>query len=121
MILLDHCTPRKFAALLRQQGYTVTTVIKHIPADSGDSKVLALAHSLDAVLLTVDMDFSNILEYPPDTLLSGIIVLRVSLATEQAVIQQLLECLKHLHPDGLRKSLIVINARSYRIRRHARP
>jgi hypothetical protein len=66
MILLDHCTPRRYLRLVQAWGYEADITINHIPQDANDTEVIALAQKLDAVLLTIDLDFSNILDYPPE-------------------------------------------------------
>ncbi len=74
-ILIDQCVPRKFHRLLKSWGYTASLVQEHIPANSPDPDVLQTAQQIDAALLTVDLDFSNILDYPPANYV-GMIVMR---------------------------------------------
>lgn len=42
-VLLDHCTPRRYANLLRRWGYSAELLSTYIAADSTDPNVLALA------------------------------------------------------------------------------
>lgn len=117
MILCDHCVPGKFARFLREQGFTVVTVAEQLAPGASDSEVLALAQQMDAVLLTVDLDFADITIYPPTTL-PGVIVMRAKRRQdEEAVMAVLLDCLKSLYRDGLRASLVVVNPQGYRVRR----
>lgn len=74
-ILLDHCVPRKFLGLLQDWGYEATLLQDHTSPNAPDPEVIQLAQALDAVLLTVDKDFSNVLHYPPQDY-GGIIVIR---------------------------------------------
>jgi predicted nuclease of predicted toxin-antitoxin system len=115
-VLLDHCVPRKYQRLLRDWGYDVHLLHNHIQPDSNDSDVLHLAKTLDSVLLTVDMDFSNILTYPPDQF-GGIIVLRYQAKRESENILTLRRVLQDLYRDGLRGTLVVIDINRYRLRR----
>jgi len=78
--------------------------------------VIALAQSLEAVILTVDMDFANILEYPPANY-GGIIVLRYNIEDEAEVDASLKAVLDDLHPDELRETLVIVSPGRYRIRR----
>ena len=73
-LLLDHNIPRKYTRLLQEWGYESSFLDEHTAADADDADVIALAQKLDAVLLTADLDFANILDYPPADY-AGIIVL----------------------------------------------
>ncbi len=117
-ILLDHCVPDFYAKLLIEWGYQAHLLRQHIKADSEDPDVLALATSLDAVLLTIDSDFSNILNYPPQNY-TGIIVLRYRLADEKVLNETLKQALSDLYRDNLRGVLVVVKPDRYRIRRSA--
>ncbi len=117
-VLLDHCTPRRYAKLLRQWGYSAELLSTYIAADSTDPNVLALAQSLDAVLLTVDLDFANILHYPPQSH-AGVIVLRYQIQDEAALDTTLRQALSDLYRSGLRQTLLIVDPRRYRIRRSA--
>lgn len=89
---------------------------QHIKPDSDDPDVLALATSLDAVLLTVNTNFSNILNYPPQNY-AGMIVLRYRLADEKTLNETLKQALTDLYRDDLRGILVVVKPNRYRIRR----
>jgi predicted nuclease of predicted toxin-antitoxin system len=115
-ILADHCVYGKTVKILRDQGYQVLTLKELNKADANDPDVLALAQSLDAVLVTNDKGFGNILFYPPQHY-GGIIVLRVTGANQERVHQLLVDALKTFDREGLRKALVVINASAYRVRR----
>jgi len=85
-------------------------------ANAEDPQVLALAHSLDAVLVTNDKGFGNILAYPPESY-DGILLLRVTATNQQRIHQILLDFLRSHDREALRKTLVVIDARTYRIRK----
>jgi predicted nuclease of predicted toxin-antitoxin system len=116
MILLDACTHRRYARLLIEWGYEVDFSINHIRADASDTEVLALAQELDAVLLTSDLDFSNILHYPPEEH-QGVIVLRGSTNDEMLLDTVLKQALDDLYRDELRHSLVIVMSKHYRKRR----
>jgi hypothetical protein len=115
-ILLDHCVPNKFLHLLTSWGYNATLLSQHIPPDSDDSDVLELAQLLDAVLLTLDLDFSNILTYPPSNY-AGILVMLYKAQDEPELIITLQKVLADMYRDDLRGVLIIIEAKRYRVRR----
>lgn len=58
-VLIDLCVPQKFKTLLNAWGYEAIFMSEHIHEASTDHDVIALAQELDALLLTVDLDFSK--------------------------------------------------------------
>src|SRR5215207_3604904 len=115
-IFIDHCVPRKFHRLLQEWGYPSNLLHDHIPVDSPDSDVLRIAQTLDAVLLSVDLDFSNILDYPPIDYM-GLIVMRYEPDQETALIATLKQTLSDLYRDDLRHVLVIVEPTRYRIRK----
>ncbi len=115
MILLDNCVPHRYLRLLREWGYDATLMTAHIPADAPDTDVIALADELDAVLLTVDLDFSNILDYPPSDY-NGIVVMRYQIQDEAELDDTLKSALEDLYRDDLRGVLVIVAPGRYRIR-----
>ena len=115
-IFIDHCVPRKFHRLLQEWGYSSILLQEHLPVDSPDSDVLQTAQTLDAVLLTGDLDFSNILDYPPTDYV-GLIVMRYEPDQETAIIATLKQLLSDLYRDDLRHVLVIAEPTRYRIRK----
>ena len=116
MILLDQCVPRRYLRLLHDWGYAANLITDHIPANSPDPDLLMLAGELDAVLLTIDLDFSNILDYPPATY-GGILVMRYQIEDEAEVDETLKTALVDLYREELRGALVIVSPHRYRIRR----
>ena len=73
---VDHCISNFVIATLRQADYEVFRLKEHIPADSRDTLVIAKAQELDAILVSLNGDFADIVTYPP-TNYKGIIALQV--------------------------------------------
>jgi predicted nuclease of predicted toxin-antitoxin system len=115
-VLLDHCVQRKFLRLLKSWGYEVSLLQEHLAPDAYDPDVLGIAQKLDAVLITEDMDFSNILDYPPNDF-AGIIVIRYSAKEEIKTINSLKQALEDLYREDLRGVLVVVSSERYRVRR----
>lgn len=61
----DHCVPTSVIRLLRDEGHEVFVIKEHIPPDSKDPTVIAKAQELDAMLVSLNGDFSDIVTYPP--------------------------------------------------------
>jgi predicted nuclease of predicted toxin-antitoxin system len=92
-VLADHCVYGKTVRLLRAHGCEVVTLHQLGQADASDGEVLALAQSLDAVLITNDKGFGNILVYPPARH-EGVIVLRMKAAHQERVHRNMLGLLR---------------------------
>ncbi len=61
----DHCIPTSIINFLRNAGYEVLILKDYIPIESPDTVVLSQAQQLDAILVSVNGDFANIVNYPP--------------------------------------------------------
>jgi predicted nuclease of predicted toxin-antitoxin system len=114
-ILLDHCVPRRYRRLIESWGYHAAFLTDYLPPDSLDVEVIHLAQELDAALLTVDLDFANILDYPPQRY-QGIIVLRYQADTEADGDAVFKTMLADLYRKGLRQRLVIVSAAYYRVR-----
>jgi len=66
-ILADECVYKVTVALLRSRGHDVLTTQEAGLAGKADEEILAFAVMHERVLITIDMDFSNIRHYPPKT------------------------------------------------------
>jgi predicted nuclease of predicted toxin-antitoxin system len=56
----DHYVSNSTIRTLRSSGYDVIRLRDHIPPDSPDSVVVSKAQELDAILLSLNGDFSDI-------------------------------------------------------------
>jgi predicted nuclease of predicted toxin-antitoxin system len=61
----DHCVPNSIIKFLREQGHEVLVLRDHIPMDSPDPVVIQKAQEYEAVLLTLNGDFADLINYPP--------------------------------------------------------
>jgi predicted nuclease of predicted toxin-antitoxin system len=115
-VLVDHNVPCKYVRWLQDWGYNASPLADHVPPDSTDPDVIALAQALDAVLLTADLDFANIFDYPPGNY-AGIVVMRYEAANETALAHTLQQVMNDLYRDGLRGVLVIVTPSHYRVRR----
>lgn len=91
---------------------------EHLPRSSPDPEVIAKAQDLDAILVSVNGDFSDIVAYPPRSY-GGIIGLQVKNHPE--VIPQILSRLgdylvSHPGQDHYRGKLLLVEPHRIRIR-----
>jgi predicted nuclease of predicted toxin-antitoxin system len=115
MILADHCVYEATIRLLIANGHDVVRLREIAPINSSDEDVLALAVLNNRILVTNDLDFGDIVRYPPEAH-HGVILLRIRPETEREVHQLLLRMLLELDPGKIRRCLIVIDRNKYRLR-----
>ena len=87
----DHCLPGPVIQMLQEGGHEVLRLRDYIPPDSSDQLVILKAQELDAILLSLNGDFADIVTYPPANN-RGILALQVR--THPEIIPQLLERLR---------------------------
>lgn len=81
---LDENLPVEAAVLLADAGHDVHTVNQEELCGAPDSKISAVCRAEQRVLVTLDTDFCNILNYPPENH-AGIIVIRASDQSKDAI------------------------------------
>jgi predicted nuclease of predicted toxin-antitoxin system len=74
--LADHCVSNSVVQTLREANYEVCRLRDVLPVDSSDAIVLSKAQEIDAILLSLDGDFADIVNYPPGKY-KGIIALQL--------------------------------------------
>ena len=102
-ILADHCVYGETVRILREAGHEITPLKQLIPPSYDDPDVISLATSLDAILLSNDKDFADIIKYPPTNFV-GVIVLRITPRNENLVHNTLSKTLQKKDRDSLRGS-----------------
>ena len=113
-LLADECVYKATTDFLLSLGYDVVTAQELGLSGADDDIVIDKAVTLGRVLLTRDMDFSNVLIYPPAKYL-GIVVLKMKPATMHAVHKVLEQALVQMH--NLIGTLLVVDRSKFRIRR----
>jgi len=104
-LLLDADIPRSFLYKLRDEGFDVADARDMSGQPIPDETIFSLAAKERRILITRDLDFSNILHYPP-VKSSGIIVLRTHLLSKEEMFQILKQALKQ-GPPALDKTLVI--------------
>lgn len=62
----DHCISNLIIETLQSWGNEVLRLRDYIQVDSLDQEVILKAQEFDAILVTLNGDFSDIITYPPD-------------------------------------------------------
>lgn len=114
----DHCISNSIIQGLLNAGHEVFRLRDHIPIESPDSIVIATAQGLNSILISLNGDFTDKLNYPPGNY-KGIVSLQVRNHPE--IIPQLMVRLINFlssYPDmGYYKGkLILVEVNRIRIR-----
>jgi predicted nuclease of predicted toxin-antitoxin system len=72
----DHCISNSIIQGLLDAGHEVFRLKDHIPIESPDPIVIATAQRLDSILISLNGDFTDKLNYPPGYY-KGIVALQV--------------------------------------------
>lgn len=112
---LDENLPRDAAALLRTAGHDVQTVLEERLGGNPDPAVLEACRGENRVLITFDLDFSDIRLYPPAGH-SGIWVLRPHTQSIDNTLVLLKAALVALESESARARLWIIEPGNVRIR-----
>jgi predicted nuclease of predicted toxin-antitoxin system len=114
----DHCVPESVAQALESKGHEVLRLRNQMATNALDPDVIEQAQRLDAVLLSLNGDFSDIVRYPPSKY-GGIISMQVRNRPE--VLAQITERLTRYlrdQPDRehYRGKLLLVEAHRIRLR-----
>ena len=115
---VDHCVPESIATTLEAKGHEVLRLRNQMATDAPDADVIKRAQSLDAVLLSLNGDFSDIVRYPP-VKYEGIVSIQVKNRPE--VLDQITKRLTtylSTHPEReyYRGKLLLVEPHRIRIR-----
>jgi len=115
----DHCIPNSIVSYVEFLGHKVHKLRDKLPIDASDQTVILKAKELDAVLLTFDRDFIDIVTFPPQNY-NGIVALQVKSRPETLahILDQLRDYLEK-HPDRnhYRGILLIVEAHRIRIKK----
>jgi len=114
----DQCVPTEISDSLKRYGHKVTLLREVLPIRSLDPTVIAKAQELNAVLVSLNGDFADIVSYPPAAY-GGIVA--IQLKNHPETIPSLMERLAAFltaNPDQVfyRGKLIIVEPHRIRIR-----
>jgi predicted nuclease of predicted toxin-antitoxin system len=116
--LADHCISNLIIQTVRDRHHEAVSLRDLLPVESPDAAVIAKAQELDAILLSLNGDFADIVTYPPENY-KGIVALQMRNHPE--ILAQLLARLTaylELHPtmDHYQGKLLVVEVDRIRVR-----
>jgi predicted nuclease of predicted toxin-antitoxin system len=116
--LLDQDVYASTARFLRDSGHDVLCAYEAGLAEATDSALLAAAERAGTILVTRDRDFGSLVFVRRAG--SGVIYLRTSPRTLEAVHRELAQVLAAYSEEQLRRAFVVVEAGRHRIRRMVR-
>ena len=111
---LDENLPPVICDLLRASGHDVMTVFEQGLRSCSDPVVLDACHSEGRALMSLDLDFSNILQFPPERY-SGLIVLRLHKPGPRATMSLVRRLLPHFETVPVVGRLWIVDQQRIRI------
>lgn len=112
---IDENLPPDVVELLRQEGHEALTVHDQGLRSHTDPEVIAVCQAERLALISLDLDFSNILSFPPERY-AGLIVLRLHRPGRMAVTRLVRRILPHLATQPLAGKLWIADESRLRIR-----
>ena len=114
-IKLDENLPLEAAVLMVKAGHDAHTVLQEELGGQPDSMISAVCRSEERILITLDTDFCNILNYPPQDH-SGIIVIRTLDQSKSSVLGFIDQIIVAMNKEQLDGRLWVVQKDGIRIR-----
>lgn len=112
---LDENLPSDLGALLRQSEHDAASVLDEDRGGAADASIAAICKSEQRILITLDLDFADIREYPPHDY-SGIIVLRLARQDRDSVLAIAPRILDLLRSEAIAQHLWIVDEKRTRIR-----
>jgi len=113
-VKLDENVPDSVATLLQQAGHDVALARDQNLAGAPDDRLLVVASSEGRALVTLDRDFTNILNHPPATT-AGIVVIRLQAQTLPRIREVATSLAARLTEESAKGRLWVIDESRLRI------
>ncbi len=113
---VDESLHVEVADLLRGQGHDALTVFDQGLRGRNDHALADICRIENRVLLSLDLDFSNILMFPPENY-PGLIVLRLRSRGRAAVRRMVTRVTDHLNKEPLAGRLWIVDEHRIRIHR----
>lgn len=115
--VIDEDMPRSTGKALKNCGYEVKDIRDHGLRGASDHEIYQFAKRNEAVLITGDLGFGNILRFPIGSHF-GIVVARFpNEVTPKEINRQLLERIRDLAESDFKGNLIIIEPGQIRIRK----
>jgi len=113
---LDENLGASVAEYLRKHDHDVSTVPEEELCGADDQAVFAAAAEEQRTLLTLDLDFSNPIRFPPNQAF-GVIVIRVSRPNYPLILKVLGDALPHFEKEAPNGAIWIVEVGRIRVHR----
>ncbi len=114
-VKVDESLPRDTAELFREAGYDAVTVGDEGLGGRPDATIASLVRQEERVLVTLDLDFSDIRTYPPEHY-AGLVVLRLNYQDKPHVLQVIARLIPMFGREDPKGHLWIVEENQVRIR-----
>jgi predicted nuclease of predicted toxin-antitoxin system len=111
----DENLPSDLGDLLRDEGHDAHSVFDEQLGGSPDTGIARACKDESRILITLDLDFANILNYPPEDY-PGIVVLRLARQDKRSVLAIIPRVLELLRSERIAQRLWIVDEKRTRIR-----
>lgn len=112
---LDENLPIEAAELLNGQGHDASTVYSEEISGSTDATLALICQTEGRILITLDLDFSDIRTYPPRNY-PGIIVIRLKRTDIRSVLDFFPRLIHLINVEPIERLLWIVDEEKLRIR-----
>jgi predicted nuclease of predicted toxin-antitoxin system len=112
---LDENLPTQLADLLNSGGHDAMTVVEEGLSGESDSTLSSVCIAEGRTLVTLDLDFSNVLAYPPRSY-PGLIVLRLHRQDKAHVVAKFQQIMELLGDEEIEGCLWIVEDHRIRVR-----
>ena len=114
-VKLDENLPIQLKRLFTESGHDAATVVDEGLGGSSDTEIAAICIAEERVLVTQDLDFSDIRTYPPAEY-AGIVVFRLSSAARDALLEVAPILIERLEESSRKGQLWIVEHSRIRLR-----
>ena len=111
----DENLPADLGALLRQEGHDAHSVLDEDLHGASDPSIARVCQDEQRILITLDLDFAHIKNYPPQDY-HGIILLRLARQDRDTVLAMIPRILVLLQTEPITQRLWIVDDNRTRIR-----
>jgi predicted nuclease of predicted toxin-antitoxin system len=112
---IDENLPKEVALLLSDAKHDACTVLHQKMKGDPDWKIIRACRREKRILVTLDIDFADIRNYPPAEH-DGIIVLRIFDQSKQNVLKIFRKIIPYFENESIQKRLWIVEENTIRIR-----
>ena len=112
---IDENLPEEFAELLGRAGYEADTVVSESLSGASDATIAATCRQEDRILVTLDLDFADIITYPPEDH-PGLVVFRLARQEKPYVLRRLREVIPIMAEESPARRLWIVEDARIRVR-----